>query len=149
MRVIKKDNVDIIKFIMDNSTLTTSGCWQWTRTKLRDGYGRMRHMNKMHLAHRMSYEVFKDRLPDDLLVMHSCDNPGCVNPMHLFMGTNKDNSDDKIKKDREGRSFSRSNRLKTHCVNGHELSGNNVYFRHRPGGGRICKTCIVLRKHKL
>ena len=79
-----------------------SGCWLWTATGDRDGYGFIAadRSRKMLGAHRVSYELHHGTIPDGMLVCHKCDVPGCVNPDHLFLGTNKDNSDDR---DRKGR----------------------------------------------
>jgi hypothetical protein len=76
-------------------------CWQWLGTTNAQGYGRFLLLGKNRRAHRVAYLLTFGDIPNDLHVLHRCDNPGCCNPGHLFLGTNKDNSDDKIAKGRQ------------------------------------------------
>ena len=80
-------------------------CWEWNAGKYRGGYGHFRRLIddkwKMYKAHRFSYELHKGEIPKGFLVCHSCDNPSCVNPDHLFLGSPKDNMEDMIKKGRK------------------------------------------------
>lgn len=75
------------------------GCWAWTASHDVDGYGQF----KSGRAHRFSYELHHGAIPEGLLVCHHCDNPGCVNPAHLFLGTNADNNHDRDQKQRQCR----------------------------------------------
>ena len=92
--------------IMQSVTVNSiSGCWEWKGSK-RNGYGRMTvgsrldGTRKTMSAHRMSYIAFKGDIPDGYFVCHKCDNPCCVNPEHLFIGTRQDNIDDRENKHR-------------------------------------------------
>jgi len=82
---------------------TDDGCWEWTRgTRGKMKYGTLCVNGKNEGVHRLSAHVFQGfDLGSPMLICHSCDNPLCFNPDHLFVGTHKDNSDDKFKKGRE------------------------------------------------
>lgn len=77
------------------------GCWEWTGCKDRKGYGQFCFMGKHQRAHRVSYMIFKSYIPAGLLVCHDCDNPGCVNPKHLLLGTPADNSGHMVLRNRQ------------------------------------------------
>ena len=77
-----------------------NACWEWTAGKIK-GYGQIQVNGKQKLAHRISWELHNGPIPKNLCVCHHCDNPGCVNPDHLFLGTQKDNMRDKLKKARQ------------------------------------------------
>jgi len=84
------------------------GCWIWEGRKDKDGYGIL--WNKKAIkAHRYSMELHGNKVPHDMLACHHCDNPPCVNPEHLFIGTNLDNVQDSIKKGRRSKNKSVQN----------------------------------------
>lgn len=80
-------------------------CWEWIGTHDGNGYGHiMRETGKSPAkAHRVSYEMHKGPIPKGLVVRHECDNPKCVNPKHLILGTQKDNVDDMVKRCRQNK----------------------------------------------
>ena len=75
-------------------------CWEWQGYLDKKGYGRCAPVNGEVLAHRVSYEEFIGLIPDGLHVLHSCDNPRCINPNHLRVGTNDDNVADRHERGR-------------------------------------------------
>ena len=70
------------------------GCWEWLSYKDNNGYGRINYGGKPFLAHRLSYMLKYGDIPAGKVVCHRCDNPGCTNPDHLFLGTQADNVED-------------------------------------------------------
>jgi hypothetical protein len=122
-------------------------CWPWKRSCTPNGYGKHQvglggHEQRHVSAHRFGYEVLVGPIPEGMYVCHRCDNPPCCNPSHWFLGTPKDNNDDKVAKGRHARVWGRPlNRSRqTHCHCGHELSGDNLKLNPKTGH-RSCRTC--------
>ena len=78
-------------------------CWKWAGSKMTAGYGEISIGLKLVGSHRVSWELHNGPIPDGLWVLHACDNRSCVNPEHLFLGTQQDNTDDMMQKGRHGR----------------------------------------------
>lgn len=106
------------KYLLDNYTENqTTGCWEWTRFKGVTGYGMMSFLGKRAYAHRVAYSLLKDHSLNVFLegrntettthVCHTCDNPSCINPEHLWLGTMEENIEDRDTKKKE--------RLKSFC----------------------------------
>lgn len=86
--------------IRRHSKETVSGCWEWQRGKTAYGYGAVRYDGRSTSAHRMSWLVCRGEIPAGQCVLHKCDNPPCVRPEHLFLGSTYDNNRDRAAKGR-------------------------------------------------
>lgn len=92
--------LELERFEAKVSPEPNTGCWIWTGASIKAGYGYAVVGGKTVRAHKASFEHFKHKVPDGLCVCHSCDNRWCVNPDHLWLGTHKQNAEDR---DRKGR----------------------------------------------
>jgi len=131
---------------MENTTLQrfeskfvkTDNCWLW-KNPCKDGYGKFWINGKKIKASRASYILYKENISAELSANHTCNNPRCVNPEHIYAGTHKENMKDMLI------AGNHNNARKTHCKRGHEFTEENIYYRPT---GRECKNCIQLRNNK-
>lgn len=96
-----RDLGDISKFKLKYEE--TDGCWEWQGAKDIKGYGKFtlrENRIRTEKAHRIAYKLEYGNIPQNMLVCHKCDNPSCVNPEHLFLGTDSDNMIDMVIKNR-------------------------------------------------
>lgn len=124
-------------------SVSDDGCWLWTASLTRDGYGRIRWSGAARSAHRVVFTETGGVIPDGMTLDHQCHNlsdcPGgascqhrrCVNPSHVRVVTHEENC-------RHNR-VAMAHREATECPSGHPYEGWNVY-RH-PNGQRVCRTC--------
>ncbi len=101
MRKITEEDVEhylLSRVSYDHAT----GCWNWVLARDKDGYGWCTRIHGTKKAHRLSFQVFSGDLIAGLQIIHSCDNPPCINPAHLRQGTVDDNMKDAIARDRHG-----------------------------------------------
>ncbi len=112
-----------------------NGCWEWTGAVSNKGYGRFNFRGVNTQAHRVSFILAVVDIPEGEQVCHKCDNPKCVRPSHLFLGTNSDNQQDSVSKGRHWQI------KKQFCRNGHPFTPGNTYLRKSYKNGRICKIC--------
>lgn len=118
-----------------------TGCWLWNGAKDRTGYGHILRKGKTFAAHRLSYSLYKGSIPPKYLIHHKCEIRNCINPEHLQAVDRKTHYVDihySILKAGKIQAKNRSNR--THCVNGHEFTEENVYLESK-SKFRRCKAC--------
>jgi len=121
----------------EKSISILDACWEWNGPRDYHGYGRKTVNRKTVRLHRLAWEWANGPIPPGMFICHRCDNPPCVNPAHLFLGTNLDNVRDMIAKKRHR--FFVSDQLET-CINGHKYTPENTQWY--PGKVKYdCKQC--------
>ena len=118
-------------------------CWLWIAARHIKGYGAVKYNKRMWKAHRVAWELVNGPIPESMLVLHHCDNPPCVNPKHLWLGTQQDNVADRDAKGRQASGDRSGSRLhpesrprgETHYTKLHPekvIRGDEHYARRRP-----------------
>jgi hypothetical protein len=115
-------------------------CWVWTGARGANGYGFVSGYSfTERFAHRLAWTMANGPIPEGKWVLHTCDNPPCVNPAHLFLGSAKDNAQDRDRKGRDRYSRGHFPTLKAACIHGHPYDDANTVFGSR--GQRECRVC--------
>lgn len=113
---------EALDYLVLNSIVTERGCWEWLGHLNEFGYGtccRKVNGQKLWLVHRWSWTIRNHKIPERMSVLHRCDNPACVNPDHLWLGTMQENTLDMVRKGRANRSRGVNNAR-------HKVSENDV-----------------------
>lgn len=131
---MKHINNNLVKRFLSKVQITQY-CWIWKGGKFESGYGYFNYNYKLVRSHRMSYMLFKGKIPEELQLDHLCRNKLCVNPQHLEAVTQRINN-------LRSNSFSGVNARKTHCKRGHKLSGSNLLINKK--GFRNCRKCELM-----
>lgn len=110
-------------------------CWPFVgRARAKEGYGIFAVGGRARRANRVAWAIANGADPDGF-VCHSCDNPRCCNPAHLWVGDNRENQADASGKGRQ------RGQSRTHCSNGHQFTPENTYYRPGTVGARQCREC--------
>ena len=135
---------DRVRFWKKVQKYQSDECWIWQGSKTSAGYGQLWVDCKQVYAHRVSWEIHYEVIPDGMFVCHTCDNPICANPRHLFLGTASDNMRDMVAKGRNHNAKA----AWTHCPRGHEFTHENTC--RRATGRRMCRQCAreLKRQHR-
>jgi HNH endonuclease len=125
-----------------------NGCWHYTGKPNKGGYCHVRIRGVVTGAHRHAYRLAKGEIPAGMEVMHSCDNPPCINPEHLELGTHAKNIKDAWDRGLIPRTGKAGRPKQTHCKNGHPLKAGNIYWsdlNHR--GCRTCRNAYQIKRY--
>lgn len=123
----------LLQRLVKRSKRTKTGCLEWTGYCGPTGYGFTAFRGSGKPVHRLMYLAVIGPIPEGMQVLHSCDNPPCMNPRHLSLGSGQENMQQSVERGRHHEA------VKTSCDRGHPLSGENLHVSK--GGHRHCKIC--------
>lgn len=124
----------VLERLQARSDMQPDGCWTWLGERTPKGYGRIEIAGRRERVHRVSWRIHVGPLGRHEILDHLCRNRACWNPSHLEQVTNRENI-------LRGEGPTAENARKTRCVNGHELSPENLTSRSATRGWRECATC--------
>ena len=133
-----RENIESAKRRLRTRSKKSGDCILYTGALDKYGYGKFTIGSKHVTAHRASYELLVGKIPQGLLILHSCDNRSCIRPNHLRPGNPIDNVKDMWSRKRNKNSHFYKQKSRTTCIHGHKLIGENVYHWR---GHRRCQTC--------
>lgn len=141
--ILQLRNIDSMRVFL-SKTIFNNGCVEWIGSRGSAGYGKFRYKRAKMLAHRVAYSwANSEEIPNGMFVCHSCDNPSCVNPEHLWLGTIQDNNADSIRKGRAA--IHPGHTLNTGSRNGRaKLSENDIpTIKSLLSSGTVTQTVIA------
>ena len=118
-------------YLIDRMTINMeTECWDWDKC-LDRGYGQCKIKKQTKKAHRISWETFREKIPKGKCVLHHCDNPKCINPNHLYIGTHQDNMDDMVQRGRQRNSPTPNNNF-----GGKKVIANGILYTSYTKAGK-------------
>jgi hypothetical protein len=123
----------VLERSMSSHRVTDRGCWEYTGYIQPLGYGQLYVEGKQWRVHRLMFTIVNGPIPDDIDVLHECDNPPCFNPGHLHGGDQLQNVLESVERGRHHKV------AQTHCKRGHEFTAENTIIE---GGWRHCRICM-------
>lgn len=133
----------VIKRILNRVNVDENDCWLFQGAKQSDGYGVVKHREKAKLAHRITYFVFKGKIPKGEEIDHLCKTRNCCNPNHLEAVTHAEN----IRRGDAKKAFLKMRKNQTHCKRGHKFDEKNTRYKYRKNGV-VHRNCIACEKFK-